>query len=269
MPFATTNETLDRVEDYENKELIGTVTSNTDPLNVGRIQVSIPDLYNPEAGEVPWVGRSHQSPFGFGTSTKGQYGTYGYPQIGTKVRVTLQHGDEHYPTFEPLQVKPDANAAFASPNVWGFTDPDGNTVIYDMAAHTYRFITAGGAVINIDANGKRITQVNGDVETSNGDWTINVTGKATINSSSDAEVNSQASIRLTAVGNAFYTATNHVFVGPVTANETITAAGDIIDLTGSGNVKTVGNMRTVYDTHTHRYDDNGNPNNTDIPNQPI
>jgi hypothetical protein len=269
MPFNTTNETLDHVEDYEGKELIGTVTANTDPLNIGRLQVSVPDLYDNEAGEVPWVGRRHDSPYGYGTNSKGQYGWYGYPQIGCKVRVSLQHGDEHYPLYEPMQVAPDANSQFANPLVWGFKDPDGNIMIYDMEAHTYRMITAGGAQIEIDANGKRITQVNGDVETSNGDWTVNVTGNASITASGNASVHASGSISIQAGGAATYKASVHQFQGPVVTDSTVAAAGDITDLTGQGNTKTVGNMRTVYDNHDHNYTDDGNQMVTAKPNQPI
>ena len=126
MGFSTNNETLDAVEDYEGKELIGTVIANNDPLDIGRVQANIPGLYNSESGEVPWIGRKHESPFGYGTSAKGPFGVYGYPQIGSKIRVTLQHGDEHNPVYEPMQVAPDANSTFNGPLLWGFRDPSGN-----------------------------------------------------------------------------------------------------------------------------------------------
>ena len=259
MSFQTQNHFVSQTEDYGNGYYVGTVTNNQDPLNLSRVQASVPGLYDPSQGSVPWIAPLKDSPFGFGTGSKGLYGTYGTPPEGSIIIVELQKGDPHKPFYRNLYTAPNVNATF-TPNVWGFTDPDGNTVIYDMNAHTYRFVTAGGASINIDGSGKRITAVNGDTENCNGPWVINVTGNASIHAS--------GSYTFQAGGTATYIASSHNFQGPISGNSTIAAAGDITDNT-SGIAGTMRGMRETYNTHTHEYDDAGTPNNTNIPNQQI
>lgn len=262
MSFQSANDFVQASESYDQGYYMGVVTNNNDPLGIGRVQANVPGLYDTALGEVPWIGPLKDSPYGFGKSAKGPYGTYGAPPAGSPIKVELQGGDPHKPLYTNLYTQPVANPAFVSPNVWGYQDPDGNLMIYDMSTHTYKFVTAGGAVIVIDANGKRITQVNGDVETSNGDWTVNVTGNATITASSNISVQ--------AGGTATYTAAGHVFHGPITADSTISAAADITDSTGSGNSQTMHNMRTVYDIHTHDgTDSHGDGFTTLPPNQQI
>lgn len=273
MSYQSHNDLMHTMESYGNGYYIGTVIANNDPLGIGRIQVNVPGLYDASTGEVPWIGPIKDSPFGFGKSSKNAYGVYGYPQVNSIVMVELQNGDEHKPLYIPLPTVANANALFASPNVWGYQDPDGNLMIYDMAAHTYKFVTAGGAVINIDANGKRITQVNGDQETSNGDWSVQVTGNAsitstgntTVNAQGNATVETQGNIQIQAGGTATYTAAVHQFHGPVTMDSTMAAGGSITDLTSQGNTKTVGDMRQIYDIHTHPIPEG----DTGVPNQQI
>lgn len=255
--FHSTNDLVQGTEKYEDGYYIGTVTSNNDPLGIGRVQATVPGLYDVNLGPLPWIAPMKDSPFGFGTGTKGPYGVYGTPQKGSKIRIELQNGDEHKPLYGPLYTAVDANPTFASPTVWGFADPDGNMVVYDMNAHTYKFVTAGGAVITIDANGKRITAVNGDTTNSNGNWAINVTGNASIQAS--------GTISFQAGGSATYTAATHTFHGPITADSTVQAAGDITDSTSTGNGQTMHDMRTAYNEHYHEYDDNGHPNDTAPP----
>lgn len=270
MSFHTANDTVSHSEEYNTGYYLGTVTNNQDPLGLHRVQADVPGLYDTTTGEVPWIGPHKDSPFGFGTGANGQYGTYGSPAVGSKIKIELQNGDEHNAMYSPVQVKADVNADFSNPNVWGFKDPDGNIVKYDMNAHTYTFITKGGAQIVIDANGKRITQVNGDVETSNGDWTVNVTGNASITATGNASVQASSNISVQAGGTATYTAAAHQFHGPINTDSTLATGGDITDRTNSGNSKTVGNMRETYDGHEHDFtDSDGDTGTTRQPNQQI
>lgn len=189
MTFNTTNETLNHVEDYEGKEFIGTVINNVDPLGLGRIQVSVPDLYDPNAGEVPWVGRNHESPYGFGTSSTGQFGVYGSPQLNTKVRITLQHGDVHYPMYEPIQTQPDSNPSFTNPLVWGFKDPSGSSLLVDMRTNTWTFTHASGDIVQYLGNGDRLELIKGnDSLTVNKALTIVVKGNCIVQSDTRIDV---------------------------------------------------------------------------------
>jgi phage baseplate assembly protein gpV len=270
MGFQSANDTVAATEKYGEGYYLGTVTINVDPEGLHRVQANVPNLYDTTKGEVPWIGAHTSSPFGFGVGPNGAYGTYGSPYVGSNIKVELQNGDEHNGLYSPIQVAAAVNADFTDPNVWGFKDPDGNVVKYDMTNHTYTFTTKGGATINIDANGKRVTAVNGDVETSNGDWQINVTGNAGISASGNAVVSANGNVSLSAGGTASYKAAAHNFMGgPVSSDNDISAAGNMTDLTASGNTKTVGNMRTIYDEHDHQYDDNGNESTTSVPNQQI
>jgi len=256
MTFQAINDFADAVHQYGSSYYVGTVTNNQDPLLLDRVQARVPGLYDPDQGPVPWIAPLKDSPFGFGTGSKGAYGTYGCPPEGAVIIVELQQGDIHKPMYRNLYTRPNVNTAFP-PNVWGFTDPDGNTVMYDTTAHTYRFVTAGGAVITIDANGKRITAVNGDIENCNGAWQINVTGNAGIQAS--------GAINFQAGGTATYTAASHQFNGPIQTSSTISAAGDITDDTASGNGQTMADMRTIYNEHVHTYFNDSGEQDTSVP----
>ncbi|BAG41649.1 hypothetical protein [Ralstonia phage phiRSL1] len=243
MSFQTVNDQIEGSEDYSDGYYLGTVAGQQDTTGMGRVQANVPGLFDASAGEVPWVGPLKDSPFGFGVGAKGPYGVFGTPPAGSTVKVELQDGDPHQPLYTNLLTAPAVPPQFANAHVWGFQDPDGNIVIYDLAAHTYKFVTAGGAVINIDANGKRITAVNGDVTNSNGDWQVNVTGNASIQASGN--VNFQAG------GTATYTATLHQFHGPVVADQTVTSGGDMTDSTDTGNTLSARQFRHLYDIHVH------------------
>lgn len=248
--FTTANDLLVAHEDYSGY-FLGTVVSNEDPLNLMRVQVSIPGLYDPSLGPVPWVGPIKDSPFGFGTG----YGTYGCPQVGSTVIVEFQKGDPHRALYQTLPTALCPIPLFNNPNVWGFQDPIGNYQIYNLATKTYTFFLSSGVQISVDGSGNRTTSTKNDTENVNGNWTINVTGNANINVS----------------GNATYKAALHQFNGPVqmdstlVVDSTVAAGGSITDETSLGNTRTVADMRQVYDTHTHPYNDG----NTGVPNQPI
>ncbi len=250
--FHPANEQMQAHEKYDQGYYLGTVTANNDPLNGMRIKADVPGLFDTSLGDVPWIGPLKDSPFGFG---KG-YGTYGVPQVGSTVVIELQGGDEHRPLYRTLPTVPNANPMFAGANVWGFEDPAGNIVIYNLQTKTYAFITASGARVDIDGSGNRTTQVANDTENASGSWTVNVSGNATIKAG--------GTIDIEAGGTATYKAASHVFQGPVTGDSTIAAAGDISDNTAGGG-GTMRNMREVYDTHTHDYDDGV----TDVPNQQV
>jgi len=237
-------------EDYGDGYYVGTITSNSDPIGIGRVQANIPGLYNTAKGPVPWIGPIKDSPFGYGTGSKGPYGVYGSPQVGSQIKVELQKGDEHNALYTPLPTAPSANPAFSSPQTWGFPAPSGNQLLVNMASGTWTFTHSSGDTLSYDSSGNRTTLVKGNsTETVNGSMNLTV----------------QGSVNLTATGTASYTASAHQFNGPVTASSTISAAGDITDNVGTGNAESMADMRTTYNEHVHEYDDNGNPNDTAKP----
>jgi hypothetical protein len=257
MPLNTINDTVNHKEDYGQGYYAGTVSANTDPLGIARVQASIPGLFDPTQGGVPFIGAIKDSPYGFGTGPKGPYGVYGYPQIGSTIMVELQNGDEHKPLYQTLYTQPNAHPWFNVASRWGWVDPSGNSLQVDMQANTWLWTHESGDTISFDGSGNVIKVVKGnDQSTISGNLVFQVSGNANINCEA---------FNLTASGNASYTAALHQFNGPVIASSTISAGGDITDSTSLGNGQTMANMRTFYNEHYHVYDDDGHPNDTDPP----
>jgi hypothetical protein len=222
-------------------------------------------LFDPNSGEVPYIGPLKDSPYGFGTGAKGPYGVYGFPQIGSVIKVELQNGDQHKPLYTPLLTAPNAHPWFNVPSRWGYVDPAGNSLQVDMEAGSWVWTHQSGDTISYDGAGDVVNVVKGNLtdtvtgnqqSTISGSLTFNVTGAANINCST---------LNVHASGTATYTASSHVFNGPITASATISAAEDITDSTASGNGQTMADMRSIYNEHYHVYDDDGHPNDTDPP----
>lgn len=261
MGFNSVNDSLAAQENYGQSYYLGTVTANNDTIGIGRVQAKVPGLFEPDQGEVPYIGPIKDSPYGFGVGPKGPYGVYGTPQVGSTLKIELQKGDPNKALYIPQITAKSAHPWFNTPSRWGFVDPQGNSLQVDMAAGTWTWTHQSGDTISYDGSGNVVKVVKGNDTTNvSGSIVFQVTGNATINC---------AAYNLNASGTATYTAAQHRFNGPVTTNSTIAAAGDITDLTGSGNTKTVGNMRTVYDSHDHNYTDDGNLMVTQRPNQQI
>lgn len=257
MPLNTVNDSVNHKEDYGQGYYAGTVSVNTDSLGIARVQATVPGLFDPAQGAVPWIGAIKDSPFGFGTGAKGPYGVYGFPQVGSTVMVELQNGDEHKPLYKTLYTQPSAHPWFNVPTRWGFVDPSGNSLQVDMSAGTWVWTHQSGDTISYDQAGNVVHVVKAN-ETHNvaGNLVFQVTGNANIDC---------ASFNLNASGTASYTASAHQFNGPVTASTTISAGGDITDSTSTGNGQTMANMRTFYNEHYHVYDDSGSQSDTNTP----
>jgi hypothetical protein len=265
MGFNSVNDSFSSQENYGQGYYIGTVTANNDTIGIGRVQAHVGGMFDTDQGEVPYIGPLKDSPYGFGTGANGPYGVYGMPQIGSTIKVELQNGDEHKALYTTLITAQSAHPWFNTPSRWGYVDPAGNSLQVDMSTGAWTWTHQSGDSIAYNGSGNVVRVVKGS-ETDNitGDSTKTVGGGLTFNVTGNATINC-AQFDLNASGAATYKASAHHFVGPVDSNSTISAAGDITDLTGSGNSKTVGNMRQVYDTHTHNYDDG----TTSVPNQPI
>lgn len=236
MALNSTHDAMKHSEDYGDGYYVGTVTNNNDPLGIGRVQATVPGLYNPAVGPVPWIGPIKDSPYGFGVSDKGPFGVYGAPAIGSQLKVELQKGDEHNALYTPLPTKPSANPAFANPQTWGYQDPSGNQQLVNMATGSWTWTHSSGDTISYDSAGDRVVVVKGNaVENVSGNLNITVVGNANIN----------------ITGNAAYTAAVHQFNGPVMMSETLMVAQDITDNVSSGNAETIKDLRVWADMHYH------------------
>lgn len=198
MSFDTLNNKLDLIENYDGKYLLGTVVNNTDPQNLDRIQVSIPNLYDPGQGDIPWAAAIKFSPFGIGSG----WGTYGAPAVGSQVLILLQNGDPAYPLYQSILTAP--NSMFADQNgasgsVWGWKDPAGNSLV--VADQDIVFTASSGVIFHIDSAGNLDVTVQGDVTgTIQGKLTASVTGDVTVNTQGNSTVNAQGDIDLNAQG---------------------------------------------------------------------
>ena len=186
--FSSVNDKMDEAQQdaSEDNYILATVTENADPMGLNRVKVSAPGLFDPEQGEQPWVGPHAYSPFGQGSN----YGVYGSPWIGSKVKVKLQQGDVNQGFYESVAyVKADANSKFANPKTWGYRDPSGNEMYVNMATGDWQFTHSSGNVLNYDAAGDTTTFTKGDQnEQVNGALNIFVNGRAAVTSQTRIDV---------------------------------------------------------------------------------
>ena len=193
MSFDTLNSAMDMLPEYKGMLFRGKVVVNNDPLNLGRIQASVPGLYEPGLGELPWAGPKKHSPFGQGSS----WGVFGSPAIGSDVLILLQNGDPHHPVYMTMQSVADSEFPSGGAS-WGFRDPYGN-VLKVLADKTVQFRASAGVVFTVSPSGDLSVTVAGDT-------TINTTGDTTIQSGGNLRVESAGTLDLESGGNMKFTA---------------------------------------------------------------
>ena len=171
------NDALKLREGYADTLFVGTVVTNQDPQNLDRIQVSVPQLYDPDLGDLPWIGCAKDSVFGQGAS----WGVHGAPAVGSSVIIELQGGDSHYPICTGSLKKTSA-PGFASGTNWGFVDPKGNTLNVNLVTGDIKFTASAGVVWEIGADGSLTVTSSAPTTlvapTINLDGNLNVTGNA-------------------------------------------------------------------------------------------
>jgi phage baseplate assembly protein gpV len=219
MSFDNLNANMDLGEGYKDQYFNGTVTQNVDPLNLDRIQASVPGLYDPNQGAIPWIMPAKFSPFGIGST----WGVYGSPAIGSDVLIWLQKGDPHFPLYMSMQVT--ANDEFPSGKSWGFVDPAGNTL--NVQDKVIDFKSASGVVIHIDD-----------------------AGKLTITTASDCDMNISGSMNMTIDGDWNVSASATTITSPTTIEGDFTVKGK----TTLQNTQLNGTlMNNSIDLTTHRH----------------
>ena len=182
MSFDTVNNALAVFTDGNgNKWFKAKVITNVDPKNLDRVQVSLPGIYDPNLGDVPWCGPMKMSPFGFGSG----YGVFGTPVVGSDVMVTMQDGDVQYPMYMHVQCFPNPTD-FPSGTAWGFIDPEGNKLV--VAGKDIKFQSGGGFQLHIDASGN-FTVTSPDDTT--GTWNVPHVTDFTINADADVDITAE------------------------------------------------------------------------------
>lgn len=177
MPFIDLNNQVDDTS-LKGKLLIGVVVDNNDPLHLDRIRVRVPELYEPERGELPWCLPLKTSIFGQGTG----YGVYGVPAIGAKVIIECQDGDDAFPVYRnSLLILDDVNAEFDSSQKYGFVDPSGNKLLVNLEEQSFTFTHSSGSVFQFLKDGT--VNLNAKtIHTTSETLLSDVSGTATINS---------------------------------------------------------------------------------------
>lgn len=157
---------------YDGQLLVGVVVANVDPLNLDRIKVNVPSLYEGPAEDLPWVMPIKPN---IGTGEGPGIGAYGSPAIGADVVILLQNGDPHYPVYlGGLRTK--ANAYFPSGQSWGFRDAYGNDLKFSQDKSVVIRAVAGVTV------------------------TISPTGTVSVTSVADVNISAEGDMNLTAGG---------------------------------------------------------------------
>lgn len=187
MSFDTLNSSMDMLPEYQGQLLRGKVVDNNDPLNLGRIKVSVPNLYDPGLGELPWCGQMKFSTFGQGPT----WGVFGSPAVGSDVLILLQNGDPHHPVFISMQSTLDAEFPSGGAS-WGFRDPYGN-VLKVLANESVEFRAVAGVTFTVSPSGDLTV-------TAQGNTTVNTSGNTTVNTSGDTSVSTGGNLSVQAGG---------------------------------------------------------------------
>lgn len=169
----TLNDMVSDDNSSRQKLLVAKVTYVDDPLNINRIKVRIPGRLDGDDSMLPWFAPFRLAPFGMGEG----FGIYGSPPVGADVIVYLQNGDISSGFYVAgYHGVPQANSNFSGPNVWGFQDPSGTRMVFNMAAQTLTFFHSSGFTYTISANGSYTMQSPGAV-TVNANDNVTVTAR--------------------------------------------------------------------------------------------
>ena len=193
MSFDTLNSALDLMPDYKGVLFQGVVVNNNDPENLGRIQASIPNLYDPGVGELPWIGPDKFSPFGQGTA----WGVFGSPAVGSDVLILFQNGDPHFPIYRTYQAHADGEFPSGGAS-WGFRDPYGN-VFKCLSDKTVQMRCVGGVTFTVSPSGDLTVTAAGNTSVSTeGNTSLSTGGNLTVSSGGAMEFSSGGNMKFTA-----------------------------------------------------------------------
>jgi type VI secretion system secreted protein VgrG len=187
----------------------------------------------------PWA--IMRRPFGFGGNSSRSY--FAVPEVGSSVWVSFLGGCIYSPVYETAPVDGLTKISEMETNYpkrWGWTDPDGSSLIVDVADHTVDYVHQSGTeihilkdkTVNIIMPYDNNNEIDRDRETSVGrDETIDIqrNKKESIVGNDVREVGINDTETIT--GNKTSTVTGNE-TKTVTGNITITATGNVV-ITGA------------------------------------
>ncbi len=178
---------------YRHKKFIGKVLSNIDPLQIYRIKVMVPGVFDGYTVEdLPWAIPS-------GVTGIGETGAANFcyvPVEGAVVSVEFQDGDPHFPIYHgSMLLRGSLNPLFQTnyPNRFGWVDPKGNHFYVDMATNDMEIKHTSGTVIHINPDGSATATIVGNITSSAPNWNhtgnVDITGAFTVNGNSQLNGN--------------------------------------------------------------------------------
>lgn len=138
----------------DDKEFLGVVVDNADPLNLGRVKIRVQEVFGSTipVAALPWAIPLREAMFG----GAGNLSSFAVPVIGTRLTVRFHRGDVYTPmyTAAPLSLAeliPDMATNY--PNRYGMVDPNGSKLVVDTTDETVKYTHVSGTVLNIFTDG--------------------------------------------------------------------------------------------------------------------
>ena len=196
MSFNSVNNQLPQ-SDKGHRLYKGVVVDNADPLHLDRIKVKIPNLFDNELSEIPWIFPIKHSAFGQGSNL----GQFGVPAIGSIVVVELQGDDPNFAYYSGYLLTSTNTIQDLQPGQYRTIDPSGSVLNIDTINNVFDYSHVSGVVIRIEQGSIFITanqHVNMQVK---GDTSITTQGQTDISSQGNVNINSQGQTSIVASGN--------------------------------------------------------------------
>lgn len=189
----------------------GTVMDNNDPLQIGRIKITLPGIFGNITHPI-WAVPHYNNLAGKGT------GEFFPPYIGETVDVFFENGDPEYPRYkggfwDQGELPPDFTASY--PNIKGWVFKSGIKILIDETSGSEKItvVHKSGSMMTFNPDGS----VNFDVQ---GDVNVKASGNANVTASGDANVNG-SSINLNGSSGQVLTTLTDPVVDTITGIRTI------------------------------------------------
>ena len=135
---------VQRVESRYYGKYRGTVTSNDDPDNLGRIQATVPRLLGTE--ETGWA----LPAFPYGGAT--EQGFYAVPDVGAGVWIEFEGGDLSYPIWSGTWFTTGDIPESAQPAKKVWKTKSGHKIVLDDDGNTLEVTDSNGNTVAMDSN---------------------------------------------------------------------------------------------------------------------
>ena len=158
--------------DLFKQEYIGKVLDNEDPDKKGRIKVSIPNLFEGEAENLPWVYACN--------SGGSDFISLNIPEVDSFVIVCFPHNDIYFPIYKGSVLNEiDSDLEEDYPMSYGMVDSIGNKFLVNKTSGEIKIIHKEGTEITIEGNGAVSVTTSSDITLEGDNVNIESSGEAT------------------------------------------------------------------------------------------